>query len=412
MNAARYLVCEIVLLSLLALPGCGDDAPLVDSGAQEAGTCSPATCTGCCEGAVCKSGQSPLACGKGGATCVGCNKASEACARGACVPGSAKCNANNCSGGCCQGDSCVAGNLDDACGKGGGSCQRCGSTQKCQAQSCTCTPGSCDGCCDGQKCRAGNERAACGTAGNACIACKTGEVCLKGSCKPSTGCLGCLGCCDGALCRAGTDTKACGLFGAPCTPCKTGELCNQGVCNNPTACGPGKCTGCCRNSNCNSGTTPQNCGSKGGLCVACASKEICAQGACTLDPQSKWSITVVKATIDAAKKSWDLIFNTAPDPYVAVEIGSFKKSTAALDNTYTPNWGESVGVVTAGEILTWNIRVTIFDEDFNVSDETVGTCTINVPANILRGGTGVVSSCPHPDGNNYVTHLEFKFTAK
>ncbi|HET6612756.1 MAG TPA: C2 domain-containing protein [Kofleriaceae bacterium] len=55
-----------------AKPGVVIDAG-VDNGMLDAALgCSPATCDGCCDGDVCRSGTSTAACGLGGAACVDC----------------------------------------------------------------------------------------------------------------------------------------------------------------------------------------------------------------------------------------------------------------------------------------------------------------------------------------------------
>jgi len=131
-------------------------AALAACGSQPSG-CGPHNCAdGCCDGALCMSGKSTLACGSGGEACVRCG-ANMQCSAGICIAGtgggagggtgggrggSGTCNAANCTG-CCQGNTCQPGNTASACGKSGAACVQCGANQVCRAdQTCGVDPTS------------------------------------------------------------------------------------------------------------------------------------------------------------------------------------------------------------------------------------------------------------------------------
>jgi hypothetical protein len=76
-------------------PG-GKDAAAAD--ARPMGSCAQ-TCAGCCIGDICFEGQVPQACGKGGATCQTC-QTGQACADGKCGAGTDPCNGATAAGRC------------------------------------------------------------------------------------------------------------------------------------------------------------------------------------------------------------------------------------------------------------------------------------------------------------------------
>src|SRR5580704_16942982 len=82
------------------------------------------------------------------------------------------CTPTSCPNGCCNAGTCVAGTSSNACGKGGVTCQLCGSSQTCSAQqicaaSGGCTAASCPtGCCDSTgTCQTAESISNCGSGG-------------------------------------------------------------------------------------------------------------------------------------------------------------------------------------------------------------------------------------------------------
>jgi hypothetical protein len=398
MVAARWLR---TLLVMVALAACSDDSVSQEAGISlpEAGLgCKPETCPGCCLAGSCVPGNTKEACGSGGLACVIC-EGKDTCAQGQCLPFGDKCNPTNCMG-CCQADSCVAGDQKESCGKGGLPCEACASSQKCEKGSCGCSPTTCSGCCDAIGiCRSGTEAAACGSSGGGCKACSSGN-----SCGPST----CQGCCASGKCEAGTSTGACGRNGASCQTCGSGESCQNGVCNNPSTCGPSSCTGCCQGSKCLSGVSSSACGEKGINCHSCASIAVCQTGVCKLKASSLWGIIVVSAELDS--KDWDWWpMSPPPDPYVEITVGSATGKTTVKDNTTAPQWDEYLFTVSAGAIAASNLLITVYDDDAWLGKETIGTCTVFVPDDVLASGWGIVDGC---GTEGHVKKIDLKFIAQ
>jgi hypothetical protein len=411
----RLLLALVISIPLL---GCSDDAVPVDGGPQPetSGPCSPANCTGCCLGSQCRKGDEAAACGTAGLNCVSCPDG-ESCVAGQCLVASGKCNATNCPDGCCKGDQCVSGKVDDACGQGGRVCVDCGSSSKCiklppsSTFRCDCDPATCPGCCEAGVCKPGNDRAACGKGGDACKACKGNEICSSSTrtCKETSGCdpSNCSGCCDGPECRSGLANENCGVGGSACKTCGASENCTKGICNDPASCGPGSCSGCCAGSSCQSGKSRTQCGGNGGLCTACADHEKCvAPTGCELDNDKLWGITVGKATLDP-NKGWDTWpANSAPDVYIEIEIGTVTAKTSQKDNEYNPVWNEYIGKIKAGTLLNVPLEVKILDNDSPFGPETIGSCNVTIPLNVLiSGNDAFINAC-----GTYVTKLTFKFT--
>jgi len=199
--------------------------------------CSTKNCAGCCSGAKCQPGNLFHLCGKGGQQCKAC-QTGQACNQGVCDIPPAQCTPANCSG-CCDGNKCQPGTTFTHCGYGGSKCKQCPGGQQCNKGTCgtpppTCTPANCSGCCSGGTCNPGTTFGFCGKNGQQCKACQSGEQCQNGACvvpTPTCGPGNCTGCCQGTTCKTGSSTSACGLAGASCKACAKYELCSSGSCS-------------------------------------------------------------------------------------------------------------------------------------------------------------------------------------
>ncbi len=201
--------------ALLSVAGCAADEGSFTAGAEEAygvsaealvcgkTTCNVDNCTSykCNLGACILSGQK-----RDGEAC-----ATTAGASGLCVT-LTEGELPMCCTGCVQkakggGYLCRPGDGLAACGSGGGACESCVSSDKCQATQCV--PGKfvCDSdpIPDGRPCSDGS------------------GICQKGAC--------CTGCFDGGTCQPGTDAKLCGVGGAEkCENCDDGNPCTEDIC--------------------------------------------------------------------------------------------------------------------------------------------------------------------------------------
>jgi hypothetical protein len=206
-------------------------------------TCDSTDCVGCCAGAgsFCTPGTADNACGIGGQLCQSCQPSQ---GQGQCAPqldGGGICNSVqscsplNCSG-CCDGKVCRPGNTLAQCGANGAVCVVCSAGQQCvaaapQGGSCqsspACTAGACVGCCQGNSCVNGGDDTICGNDGHVCQDCTAfGQICFQGACVDPYGCspATCPGCCIGALCAVGNQDIACavgppGTVGLKCNNC-------------------------------------------------------------------------------------------------------------------------------------------------------------------------------------------------
>ena len=215
-------------------------------------------CKGCCLAGNCKqlSAQSASSCGSSGKACTTCSDANDCtqdnCSNGICknvtrpyLYGckkngvSGKCIGTSCCTGCISGGACRTGKNVDKCGKGGGTCKICYTSNPCKARSCAagsctypdrpdkypCSGGRCfmgtccTGCIDTKnwKCISGSSSAACGTKGDNCQKCITSNPCKVPACI--------LGVC-------GTMNQVNG------TSCGSGMKCLNGQCVYPDS-GPG-----------------------------------------------------------------------------------------------------------------------------------------------------------------------------
>ncbi|MEW5737725.1 MAG: hypothetical protein AB1938_02305 [Myxococcota bacterium] len=140
-------------------------------------TCSPTSCTGCCNGASCEAGDSLTACGRAGEACVDCGSG-QRCVNGACqvlVSNGGRCSANaDCASNFCASGFCC----NSACT---GPCETCGvagSEGRCtalaeNAQEPACGAYACDGV-----------NGSCPTTCTTTRQCATGRYCANGQCQP------------------------------------------------------------------------------------------------------------------------------------------------------------------------------------------------------------------------------------
>ena len=256
---------DLSVASVDAVP----DGPACDDSPR---SCGPAgacvDCTGNAQGGACVMGacgcKTPEDC-SGGRTCIG----------GLC---SAPCSAfTPCQSGCCANGHCVPGNTAMACGTTGSTCVDCtgnGAGGGCVAGKCGCTQAS-----DCPPLRACNK----GT-GQCEVACSAMQPCSSGCC---TGMIS-GACVDGAshqACGSGTVCADCTKQGLECTgitcgctraaDCPAGKACDVMSRKCVTACTPNQpCNGgCCRNGMCSAGTDNASCGTDGGTCNPCPGRQ-------------------------------------------------------------------------------------------------------------------------------------------
>jgi hypothetical protein len=146
----------------------------------------------------------------------------------------------------------------------------------------------------------------------------------------------------------------------------------------------------------------------------------------TIDPLSKWRLTIVSAVIDSERK-WDSgLFWTddLPDSYIRIRWrqcgGSDKIVAAKIANSATPKWmtdidqaydcdGKSEPLTASRLMSGWRMEVR---DDDGWGSEEIGTCPVIVESKDLEKGTFVVSGCPsvkHP-GQTFVKEVQLTFT--
>lgn len=122
---------------------CKDCTPAgscVNGTCSSGGSCGPSSCNGCCQGTTCKKGDEVTACGQGGQPCQKCVSGETCSPVGTCV-NSSKCDPSTCTG-CCKGSQCLSGQSASACGSGGAPCTSCSSNQLCKSGGCVLDPTS------------------------------------------------------------------------------------------------------------------------------------------------------------------------------------------------------------------------------------------------------------------------------
>jgi len=164
-------------------------------------------------------------------------------------------------------------------------------------------------------------------------------------------------------------------------------------------------TGCCDGARCVTTPTTQQCGLAGAACQACAACQRCSSsGACELDPQSRWQMFAVSATLAPLYSDgspWDgprdLYGGALPDPLVRFEmpVGTAVGYTDTIVDTLAPMWNQAVipaaSAVRASDLLaggtSWSLLVGDEDAD-NYADVMCEIPGPLVPADFAAGAFG------------------------
>lgn len=301
---------------------------------------------------------------------------------------------------------CLPGDLQAACGGGGADCIACGADEICAEGSCetppTCDASNCDGCCNGDVCEPGSAATACGSGGAACQQCDDGATCEGNVCVAACGPDTCTGCCADGTCVPGDDDDMCGGAGAACSDCGDDETCTGGTCVS-LSCSQ-TCDGCCDGSTCLSGGLDNACGAFGDACVSCGTGLSCSLGQCVVDPNSRWDVQVVSATVpdrDVNNETWDS-FGGLPDPYVrlvAADGGqTWDEETSFQSDTLTPLWVETILLDVPARALQDMLTIYVRDSD-TFADNTMGACFTSLVQSDFNGQTFDVTC---PESNEYV----------
>jgi len=256
--------------------GCCDDTGICQQGTSDTNCGSgAATCISCDTGRSCL--KLSTTSDFGGRCNGGTGSGVDGGVKDAGVGDAGVCNPTSCPNGCCNGGSCITVTTTARCGVNGAACAPCNSGNTCVSG--TCAP--CNGCVDistGQ-CRAGSEMTACGRTGGFCQTCDSsqGQTCVNGVCGGGTSCNATTcpdGCCDGATCiqRGSYTNFQCGS-GTPGTACTS--------CTSRCDLDAGTCIGGSNGGNdggfglgCDPSTCASGCCDKGQLCVQVG--EVCA----------------------------------------------------------------------------------------------------------------------------------------
>jgi C2 domain len=141
----RSQLVTLLIATLLAMTGCGDESSPTSDGAfiwpdisypdYTSGTCAPGACSGCCSSTgACVAGTDNAACGFSGNPCQVC-QGTQTCKMGLCA--APPCDATSCASGCCDSSgTCQKGTEDTACGTSGQACQTCTSAEVCSNNQC------------------------------------------------------------------------------------------------------------------------------------------------------------------------------------------------------------------------------------------------------------------------------------
>ncbi len=237
------LIRFLVVLGMIFASACSDDEVAGTASTNNATTSTevrdqqtipnlPETCDGCMDEGVCVPGTERNSCGSTGGSCDVCRDAEE-CSDRVCVPRKT-CTPDTCTGCCNDADECITGTEALACGTGGTSCEACTDGAACIDQRCTasCGPDNCGGCCDvNGQCVTATDNATCGAGGAACQDCSaTGSTCSGTGCVAPACSASCTGCCMGDTCVIATTNAQCGNTGTACMACPNGQSCTNSVC--------------------------------------------------------------------------------------------------------------------------------------------------------------------------------------
>jgi len=222
--------------------------------------------------------------------------------------------------GCQSALGCQPGDSPIACGTGGAMCQTCGLGEQCVNGACVmapCGPMTCTGCCTNNFCVTPSQqnRFGCGSNGAACMGCPMGQTCTNGQCvtPPPCDATTCpTGCCQNGQCQPGNTGRACGSGGQACQPCGFGNSCTAGVCVQPDGgavmpvpvgspcttgmqCQPPQGALCVQES-----VFGQATGFTGGYCTAqCGPMQPCSSGVCVTESIFGFSGSTCRATCAA-----------------------------------------------------------------------------------------------------------------
>lgn len=280
MSIRAGLVGLVAGFLIAVVPGCGT-----------ATRCLASNCQGCCDdNGQCQAGDTAFACGAGALRCANCKANVEACIDSVCRPtgdggtiippvDAGTCSAATCAGCCDSKGTCRGGNTNVVCGKEGAACASCAASQACTGNACVAA--GCNSCRDqAGTCQAGNTPQSCGRDGGSCVACGGGQSCSFGACvsAPTCNASNCNGCCVGTQCILATTDAQCGSSGSQCVACQAPNTCQSGACVTPVIdagptgpCGPLTCpTGCCDLvGDCAGGSGQLSCGTGGVDCALC-----------------------------------------------------------------------------------------------------------------------------------------------
>jgi hypothetical protein len=161
------------------------------------------------------------------------------------------------------------------------------------------------------------------------------------------------------------------------------------------------------------GNTKSACGTAGAPCQVCSQPyQQCVTGACAVDPDSKWQMTVVSASIKQIK-DWDTYVtsaNTPPDPFyghrqqqlrlhVVADLLLLELRQQHLRPGVEPRQGDLHRQGVEDQLERRGGRLGLR-----------ACCAANIGDQDLVNGFKEIFSCPNPDdGVNYINSLKLKF---
>lgn len=185
--------------------------------------------------------------------------------------------------------------------------------------------------------------------------------------------------CSGIECGPSRDvaTHSCG-------ECSSGFRCESGTCVRGGT-GMGQCAGreCGPDGSggsCGSCAPGRICSSEGRCVVVgcdpgCSRGYTCVNGNCQLDPDGRWDLVAVSATVPerGPDGAWDP-FGGLPDPYICYTVGTNPPSCSpyVLDSTRA-TWNYLVGTFSARTLMTVPQTFAVWDDDTGPDDLIVRT---------------------------------------